>query len=157
MTSRTALRMSSVLIFVAVLSPQMLLAKPLESKRMERAKDLIADEQWGRAIDELKAAAADQKEPNKDEALFWLAHSSQSDELRTCLRDLDHGRTGLGASRLHQHEQRASRGGQVAAFERDLPQHRNHFRRIRVNEAAKRLDAQVRIGQVAFRHPCGRR
>jgi len=75
MTSRTALRMSSVLIFVAVLSPQMLLAKPLESKRMERAKDLIADEQWGRAIDELKAAAADQKEPNKDEALFWLAHS----------------------------------------------------------------------------------
>ena len=75
MTSRTALRMSSVLIFVAVLSPQMLLAKPLESKRMERAKDLIAEEQWARAIDELKAAAADQKEPNKDEALFWLAHS----------------------------------------------------------------------------------
>ena len=46
-----------------------------ESKRMEHAKDLIADEQWVRAIDELKAAAADPKEPNKDEALFWLAHS----------------------------------------------------------------------------------
>jgi len=46
-----------------------------ESKRMERAKDLIADEQWARAIDELKAAAADPKEMNKDEALFWLAHS----------------------------------------------------------------------------------
>ncbi len=42
---------------------------------MERAKDLIADEQWIRAIDEFKAAAADPKEPNKDEALFWLAHS----------------------------------------------------------------------------------
>ncbi len=42
---------------------------------MERAKDLIADEQWARAVDELKAAAADPKETNKDEALFWLAHS----------------------------------------------------------------------------------
>ncbi len=42
---------------------------------MEHAKDLIADEQWVRAIDELKAAAADPKETNKDEALFWLAHS----------------------------------------------------------------------------------
>ena len=32
-------------------------------------------EQWVRAVDELKAAAADPKETNKDEALFWLAHS----------------------------------------------------------------------------------
>jgi len=46
-----------------------------ESRRMARAKDLIADEQWGRAIEELRAAAADAKEPNKAEALFWLAHS----------------------------------------------------------------------------------
>jgi hypothetical protein len=46
-----------------------------ESQRLERAKDLIGDEQWVRAIDELKGAIADQKEPNKDEALFWLAHS----------------------------------------------------------------------------------
>ena len=75
MTSRTVIRMTSVVMFVALLSPQILQARPLESKRMERAKDLIADEQWVRAIDELKAAAADQKEPNKDEALFWLAHS----------------------------------------------------------------------------------
>ena len=75
MTSRTVIRMSSVVMVVALLSPQILLARPFESKRMERAKDLIADEQWARAIDELKAAAADQKEPNKDEALFWLAHS----------------------------------------------------------------------------------
>src|SRR6476469_6809938 len=50
-------------------------ARSIESKRMEHAKDLIADEQWVRAIDELKAAAADPKEANRDEALFWLAHS----------------------------------------------------------------------------------
>ena len=46
-----------------------------DSKRMERAKDFIADEQWGRAIAELQAAAGDPKEANRDEALFWLAHS----------------------------------------------------------------------------------
>ncbi len=46
-----------------------------DSRRMSRAKDLIADEQWGRAIDELRAAVADPKESNKAEALFWLAHS----------------------------------------------------------------------------------
>jgi hypothetical protein len=50
-------------------------ADPKESPRLERAKGFIADEQWVRAIEELKAAAADRKEPNKDEALFWLAHS----------------------------------------------------------------------------------
>jgi hypothetical protein len=50
-------------------------AAAAESRRMSRAKDLIADEQWGRAIDELRAAVADPKEPNKAEALFWLAHS----------------------------------------------------------------------------------
>lgn len=46
-----------------------------ESRRMSRAKDFIADEQWGRAVEELRAAIADSKENNKDEALFWLAHS----------------------------------------------------------------------------------
>jgi hypothetical protein len=46
-----------------------------DSKRLGHAKDLIADEQWSRAITELQAAADDPKEPNKDEALFWLAHS----------------------------------------------------------------------------------
>jgi hypothetical protein len=49
--------------------------EPQTSPRMERAKDFIADEQWLRAIEFLKAATADQKEKNKDEALFWLAHS----------------------------------------------------------------------------------
>jgi hypothetical protein len=46
-----------------------------ESKRLGRAKDYIADEQWPRAIDELRAAMADPKEARKDEALYWLAHS----------------------------------------------------------------------------------
>jgi HEAT repeat protein len=50
-------------------------AEPTESQQLERAKDLIADEQWLRAIQELMAAADDPKEKNKDEALFWLAHS----------------------------------------------------------------------------------
>ena len=69
------IRFSIVFGLAALLSTQAVMAAPPESKRMERAKDLIADEQWVRAIDELKAAAADPKEPNKAEALFWLAHS----------------------------------------------------------------------------------
>jgi hypothetical protein len=46
-----------------------------ESKRLGRAKDYIADEQWPRAIEELRLAVADAKEPRRDEALYWLAHS----------------------------------------------------------------------------------
>lgn len=46
----------------------------VESERLGRAKDLIADEQWAPAIPELRAAADDPNEPNRDEALFWLAH-----------------------------------------------------------------------------------
>jgi HEAT repeats len=46
-----------------------------ESKRLGRAKDYIADEQWARAIEELRAAVADPREPRRDEALYWLAHS----------------------------------------------------------------------------------
>ena len=75
MNIRNAIGAGAAVMLVVLLSPQILLARPLESKRMERAKDMIADEQWVRAIDELKAAADDQKEPNRDEALFWLAHS----------------------------------------------------------------------------------
>src|SRR3954471_18837453 len=75
MNIRTAMRISSTIVLVTILAPHVLTAWPLESKRMERAKDLIADEEWVRAIDELKGAIADQKEANKDEALFWLAHS----------------------------------------------------------------------------------
>jgi hypothetical protein len=75
MNIRTALRISSIIVLTTTIAPHVVAAKPLESKRMERAKDLIADEEWVRAIDELNGALADQKEPNKDEALFWLAHS----------------------------------------------------------------------------------
>jgi len=46
-----------------------------DSKRLALAKDYIADEQWARAIDELRIVAADRNDPNRDEALFWLAHS----------------------------------------------------------------------------------
>jgi HEAT repeats len=46
-----------------------------ESKRLARAKDYIADEQWVRAIEDLRVAVADAKEPRRDEALYWLAHS----------------------------------------------------------------------------------
>jgi len=75
MTRSGILGIGAALLVAAVLTPQIAQARVAESKRMERAKDLIADEQWARAIDELKAAAADPKEMNKDEALFWLAHS----------------------------------------------------------------------------------
>jgi len=68
---------------------------PAESARMVRAKDLISDDQWMAAIPVLRAAAADPKEPNKDEALFWLAHSQNQagdlaeavDSIRTLQRD----------------------------------------------------------------------
>ena len=64
-------------------------AEPRESQRLERAKDLIADEQWERAIEELKAAAADAGERNKDEALFWLAHSQhQARDLAAALESI---------------------------------------------------------------------
>ena len=46
-----------------------------ESRRLIRAKDHIAEEQWLRAIEELRVAVADTKETRRDEALYWLAHS----------------------------------------------------------------------------------
>jgi hypothetical protein len=65
-----------------------LFAEP-ESKRLSRAKDLIADEQWAQAVEVLKEAADDPKEPNKDEALFWLAHSqNQSRETAAALETI---------------------------------------------------------------------
>jgi HEAT repeat protein len=63
-------------VLVLVLVPVLVLgAPPADSKRLGRAKDLIADEQWTRAIEELRAAVGDPKEPSRDEAAFWLAHS----------------------------------------------------------------------------------
>jgi hypothetical protein len=46
-----------------------------DSERLGRAKDYIAEEQWVRAIAELREAARDRGEKEKDEALYWLAHS----------------------------------------------------------------------------------
>lgn len=69
-----ALCMCTVLLGI----PELHAAAP-ESERLGRAKDLIGDEQWVPAIEQLRAASADPNEPNKDEALFWLAHcESQS-------------------------------------------------------------------------------
>lgn len=50
-------------------------AGPADVDRLGRAKDFIADEQWLRAIKELRLVVADRKEPSRDEAAFWLAHS----------------------------------------------------------------------------------
>jgi hypothetical protein len=63
---------AAVVVFSAAASMS---AAPAESARMLRAKDLISEDQWVAAIRVLKAAAADPREQNKDEALFWLAHS----------------------------------------------------------------------------------
>src|SRR5688572_28418108 len=46
-----------------------------DSRRLALAKDYIADEQWARAIAELRIVADDANDANRDEALFWLAHS----------------------------------------------------------------------------------
>ncbi len=72
---RNARRVGALVVLALLWISAGVFAEGGESKRLERAKDLIADEQWVTAIDELKAAAADPKEANKDEALFWLAHS----------------------------------------------------------------------------------
>jgi HEAT repeat protein len=60
-----------------------------DSKRLSQAKDYIADEQWVRAIDALRAAVADPAEKNRDEALFWLAHSEhQAGDLAAAVETL---------------------------------------------------------------------
>jgi HEAT repeats len=72
---------TSAFVFAATLAGVAILplpgaaAEPQSSPRMEKAKDYIAEEQWTRAIDVLRAASADPKERSRDEALFWLAHS----------------------------------------------------------------------------------
>ena len=64
----------SVLTFVLMAGGAYAAPAP-DSRRLALAKDYIADEQWARAIDELRVVAADARDPNRDEALFWLAHS----------------------------------------------------------------------------------
>jgi hypothetical protein len=73
---RTRLIRTSSIVLTAVFSVAIAAeTRPLESARLGRAKDHIADEQWSRAIVELRAAIADPRERAKDEALYWLAHS----------------------------------------------------------------------------------
>jgi Tetratricopeptide repeat len=62
-------------LMVLALCGEVAVASPAESERLGRAKDLIADERWTRAIAELRLALADRKEPARDEAAYWLAHS----------------------------------------------------------------------------------
>ena len=65
----------AVTLATVALLPYAAVAEPQSSPRMEKAKNYIAEEQWRRAIEVLRAASADTKERNRDEALFWLAHS----------------------------------------------------------------------------------
>lgn len=62
-----------------------------ESKRLTRAKDFIAEEQWHQAVEELRAASRDPKETSKDEVLFWLAHSfNQIGDSASSLTTINH-------------------------------------------------------------------
>ena len=78
-TSRTwyvnGLLAAAMFGFALLATPVTAIAGEPDSQRLEQAKDYIADEQWVKAIEVLRAAAVDAKERNKDEALFWLAHS----------------------------------------------------------------------------------
>ena len=80
-----------VVAIVLIAGSVALVAAPLpaESARMVRAKDLISDDQWMAAIPVLRAAAADPKEPNKDEALFWLAQKASREASKAITEALD--------------------------------------------------------------------
>jgi hypothetical protein len=72
--TRTRFR-AIVLVLLMIASTVAARAAARDSERLGRAKDFIADEQWQRAVAELRLAIADPKEKSKDEALYWLAHS----------------------------------------------------------------------------------
>ena len=69
------LKVLKVFMVLIVLGAALANASPPDSERLGRAKDFIADERWTRAIAELRVVVADAKEPSRDEAAFWLAHS----------------------------------------------------------------------------------
>jgi hypothetical protein len=69
------MKVLKVLTVLMVLGAAPASASPPDSERLGRAKDFIADERWTRAIAELRVVVADAKEPSRDEAAFWLAHS----------------------------------------------------------------------------------
>jgi hypothetical protein len=66
---------ATVLVTTVFAAPAVAALEPAQSPRLVRAKDHIAEEQWERAIEQLKPAVADARERSRDEALFWLAHS----------------------------------------------------------------------------------
>jgi HEAT repeats len=68
-------RAVAVVVVIALCTTSAAVAMAPESKRLIRARDYIADEQWTLAIEQLRAAVADPKETRRDEALYWLAHS----------------------------------------------------------------------------------
>ncbi len=75
MTMRFNLVRVAALLLLALGSITAAQAAAPESKRLIRARDYITDEQWAQAIDLLRAAVDDAKEPQRDQALYWLAHS----------------------------------------------------------------------------------
>ena len=75
MTMRFNLVRVAALLLLALGSITAAHAAAPESKRLIRARDYITDEQWAQAIDLLRAAVDDPKEPQRDQALYWLAHS----------------------------------------------------------------------------------
>ena len=50
-------------------------AEPDRADRLDQARLLIFDRDWPRAVVELRRVLANPKEPLRDEASFWLAHS----------------------------------------------------------------------------------
>lgn len=75
MTLRFTLVRVAAVVLVALVTGTAAQAAAPESKRLIRARDYITDEQWPQAIALLRAAVDDPKEPRRDEALYWLAHS----------------------------------------------------------------------------------
>lgn len=62
-----------------------------DSPRLARAKEYIADEQWSRAVAELRALVDDTNEKSRDEAMYWLAESEhetgdQASAIQTIVR-----------------------------------------------------------------------
>jgi hypothetical protein len=75
MTQKHSLVRITLALLVVLGSVMAAHAAEPDSKRLIRARDFIADEQWTQAIDLLRSAVDDPKEPRRDEALYWLAHS----------------------------------------------------------------------------------
>src|SRR5215467_15350836 len=122
------MRTVSTILLAAALSVGVASAAPVpDSKRLAQAKDYIADEQWTRAIAELKAAADDPHEKNRDEALFWLLHSE------------------------HQSGDDASALQTIGRLEREFPTSRwvslAHSVRVEIAQRMRRDDVLWRIAQ----------